>query len=87
MRIDRRFVGGPRGEPGLGAVGDGVLRQVTRGGKEARAAAKEKPLVVATRALPLGSVVAADAVRLRDGPGVMFPVGGFRGSRTWSTGR
>jgi pilus assembly protein CpaB len=50
--------------------------RVTRG-KDARPAVAEKPLVVAVRALPLGSVVAADAVRLRGIPESMFPAGGF----------
>jgi pilus assembly protein CpaB len=76
MRIDRRFVVVLGVSLVWALAVTAFFARVTRGGKEARAA-KEKPLVVAARALPLGSVVAADAVRLRDVPEKLFPAGGF----------
>jgi pilus assembly protein CpaB len=47
------------------------------GGRQAPAAGPGKTLVVAARALPLGSVVSADAVKLRTVPENLFPAGGF----------
>ena len=77
MRIDRRFVVVLGVSLVWALAVTAFFTRVTRGGKEARAAVKEKPLVVAARALPMGSVVAADAVRLRDVPENLFPAGGF----------
>jgi pilus assembly protein CpaB len=77
VRIDRRFVVVLGVSLVWALLVTAFFVRVTRGGKDARAAVAEKPLVVAVRALPLGSVVAADGVRLRGVPESMFPAGGF----------
>ena len=72
------FRGGAGGEPGMGAAGDGDFHAGSRAaGERSRAAGPEKPLVVAARALPLGSMLARDAVKLRSVPEKLFPSGGF----------
>jgi pilus assembly protein CpaB len=48
-----------------------------RGSVKARAAGPEKSLVIAARALPLGSVLTRDAIKLRNVPESLFPNGGF----------
>lgn len=77
MRIDRRFVVVLGVSLVWALVVTAFFARVTRGSKDARAAGVEKPLVVAAQALPLGSVVAADRVRVRNVPESLFPTGGF----------
>lgn len=77
MRIDRRFVVVVGVSLVWALLVTAFFVRVTRGGRDARSAGAEKPLVVAVRALPLGSVVATDAVRLRNVPESLFPTGGF----------
>jgi pilus assembly protein CpaB len=54
-----------------------LFRRFTTAGSRSRPPAPEKPLVVAARFLPLGSVVTRDAVRIREVPERLFPSGGF----------
>jgi pilus assembly protein CpaB len=76
MRIDRRFAVVLAASLLWALVVTAVFRRLTAGGG-ARAAEQERPLVMAARALPLGSVVGPDAVKLRSVPGRLFPAGGF----------
>jgi pilus assembly protein CpaB len=54
-----------------------IFTRVAGGRKSPRAAGPEKPLVVAARTLPLGSMLVRDAVKLRSVPERLFPTGGF----------
>src|SRR5436190_4724063 len=54
-----------------------IFTRVGGGSRSPRAAGPEKPLVVAARALPLGSMLARDTVKLRSIPEKLFPAGGF----------
>lgn len=77
MRIDRRFVIVLTVSLAWALVVTALFTRVAGGGKQARAAGPVKMLVVAARALPLGTVVHVDAVKLRELPENLFPAGGF----------
>jgi len=76
MRMDRRFVVVLAVSLVWALVVTALFRRMTGGGDRRRADA-EKPLVVASRSLPLGSLLTRDAVHLRSVPERMFPAGGF----------
>jgi pilus assembly protein CpaB len=76
MRMDRRFAVVLAVSLLWAVLVTAVFRRLSAGG-QSRAAAPEKPLVVATRALPLGAVLTRDAVQLRSVPERLFPAGGF----------
>lgn len=76
-RIDRRFVVVLAVSLVWALVVTALFARITRGGKQARAAGPEKPLVVASRPLALGTVVSREAVALREVPEKLFPAGGF----------
>jgi len=77
VRIDRRFVVVLAVSLVWALLVTAFFAHVTRGGKGARAAGAQKPLVIAAKAMPLGTVVSRDAVKLRDVPENLFPAGGF----------
>jgi pilus assembly protein CpaB len=77
LRIDRRFVVVVAVSLVWALLVTALFTRITRGAKESRAAGPEKPVVLAARALPLGSVVSRDAVKLRNIPEKFFPAGGF----------
>jgi len=77
VRVDRRFAVVLAVSLVWALVVTAFFARVTRGAKESRAAGRAKTVVVAARALPLGSVVSRDAVKLRDVPEELFPAGGF----------
>ena len=76
-RIDRRFVVVLAVSLVWALVVTALFTRVTRGARGSRAAGPERTVVVAARALPLGSVISADAVKLREVPEALFPAGGF----------
>jgi pilus assembly protein CpaB len=77
MRIDRRFAVVLAVSLVWALLVTALFRRLSGGGDRARAAGPEKSLVVATRALPLGTLLTRDAVHLRSVPERMFPAGGF----------
>ena len=77
MRTDKRFVVVLGVSLLWALLVTAIFTRVAGRGKGARAAGPEKPLVVATRPLPLGSVLARDAIQLRSVPERLFPSGGF----------
>jgi pilus assembly protein CpaB len=77
MRMDRRFTVVLAVSLVWALLVTALFRRMSGGGDRTRAAGPEKPLVVATRALPLGTLLTRDAVRLRSVPERMFPAGGF----------
>jgi len=77
VRIDRRFVVVLGVSLVWALVVTALFARITRGAKELRASGPERPVVVAARALPLGTVVSRDAIKLRDVPERLFPAGAF----------
>jgi len=77
MRMDKRFAVVLGVSLLWALLVTAIFTRVSGGGKGMRAAGREKPLVVATRAMPLGSTLARDAVKLRSVPEKLFPTGGF----------
>jgi pilus assembly protein CpaB len=77
VRIDRRFVVVLAVSLVWALLVTAFFVKVTRGGGGRRSAGAQKALVVASRALPLGTIVAREDVRLRDVPEDLFPAGGF----------
>ncbi len=54
-----------------------LFTRLTRRARGSRSVGPERTVVVATRALPLGSVISRDAVKVREVPEALFPAGGF----------
>jgi pilus assembly protein CpaB len=77
MRIDRRLTVVLGVSLVWALIVTAIFTRVTSGGKATRVTGPEKPLIVATRALPLGSMLTRDAVKLRSIPQSLFPTGGF----------
>jgi len=77
MRIDRRLAVVLAVSMAWALLVTALFRRMTGNGDRARAAGPEKELVVASRALPLGTLLTRDAVHLRSVPERMFPAGGF----------
>jgi pilus assembly protein CpaB len=77
MRLDRRFlivVGCSLIWAGLVAA---VFYRMASGAAGRRGAGPSKDVVVAARALPLGAVISAEAVKIAHIPENLFPKGGF----------
>jgi pilus assembly protein CpaB len=77
MRMDRRFAVVLAVSLVWALLVTALFRRLSGGGDRARAAGPEKALVVATRALPLGTLLTRDAVHVRNVPERLFPAGGF----------
>ena len=77
MRIDKRFTVVLAVSLLWALLVTAIFTRVAGGSRSPRAAGPEKPLVVAARALPLGSMLARDTVKLRSVPEKLFPAGGF----------
>ena len=77
MRIDRRF-GVVLAVSLLWALFvTAIFSRINSGGRGGRATGPDKPLVVATRSLPLGSMLGPESVKIRNVPQSLFPNGGF----------
>jgi pilus assembly protein CpaB len=77
VRIDRRFLFVVAVSLVWALLVTTYFSRGTRPGKQTQAAGPVKSLVVASRTLPLGTVVSGDAVKLREAPENLFPTGGF----------
>src|SRR5690349_23952369 len=78
VRLDRRFLLVLGVSLVWALLVTAFFARVSRGGsRPAQPPGGARTLVVAARALPMGSVVSADAVRLRNVPDNLFPAGGF----------
>lgn len=78
MRFDRRFAIVLAASLLWALVVSSMFYRLSGGGSGGRVrAASEKPLVIASQALPMGAVIARDSVKLRSVPESLFPAGGF----------
>ncbi len=79
MRLDRRFFIVVGCSLLWALMVAGIFYRLASTGRQGRSQ-PQKPLVVAARSLPLGSIISADSVRITEVPERLFPKGGF--SRT-----
>lgn len=77
MRVDRRFAVMLAISLLWALLVTAIFRRAAGGGGRGRTAGPEKPLVVAARALPLGTALTRESVHLRSVPERLFPAGGF----------
>jgi pilus assembly protein CpaB len=77
MRIDRRLTIVLAASLAWAFLVTALFTRLTGGRGRARASGPEKPLVVAARALPLGSILTRDALKVRNVPEQLFPAGAF----------
>lgn len=80
MQLDRRFVLVVGMSLIWALIVSGVFYRLAAGGRVAGSNGPEKPLVVASRPLPVGAVIDKDSVKATAVPDKLFPKGGF--SRT-----
>ncbi len=77
MRMDRRFFAMMGASLLWALLVAAVFYRMAAGGRQRVRAEGERPLVVATQAVPLGAVLGRETVRLRQVPESLFPAGGF----------
>jgi pilus assembly protein CpaB len=78
VRIDRRFLLALAASLVWGAlVAGGFHALAGRAGRKAKAAGRDRQLVVAASALPVGANISRASVKLRAVPEAVFPKGGF----------
>jgi pilus assembly protein CpaB len=75
--MDRRFVAMMTASLLWALVVAAFFYRVAAGPRRTARPEPERPLVVATQAVPLGAVLSRDTVRLRPVPERLFPAGGF----------